>query len=108
MKEKETVTVVCSHCGQTKQPTGWLFREQWERSLFMRIQKETGRLVDRIFYSTNTFDSNGEFDIPIPQTVIEWMDKNPCPKISRQDYIVSLAERVSALEAALAEKGGAK
>ena len=104
MKEKETC--VCPVCGQTKQPTKWLFREQWERALFMRIQKGTGKLPVRFFYSTNTFDSNGEFDIPIPQTVIEWMNKNPCPKISRQDYIVSLAERVSALEAALVEKGG--
>lgn len=108
MKEKETVTVVCSHCGQTKQPTKWLFREQWERALFMRIQKETGELPVRFFYSTSTFDSTGRFDIPIPQTVVEWMSKNPCPKISRQDYIVSLAERVSALEAALMQKGGAE
>ena len=45
---------------------------------------------------------------PAPIFMMEWAEYNPYPGKTRDEFIVALAKRVEALEAALAEKGGAR
>lgn len=44
--------------------------------------------------------------IPAPEYLKRWEADNPRPKMSRDEFIVALAERVEDLEATLAKKGG--
>ena len=43
---------------------------------------------------------------PAPIFMMEWHETNPEPGMRRDEFIVALAKRVEALEAALAGKGG--
>ncbi|OKY84375.1 MAG: hypothetical protein BHV69_10160 [Bacteroidales bacterium 52_46] len=43
---------------------------------------------------------------PMPIFVQEWIKNHPQPTMNRDEFVHSLGERVSALEAALTEKGG--
>lgn len=108
MKEKETVTVVCSHCGQPIQsPQQWLFREQWELGWHEQA-RYFGFYADIINPGEDRVYVIGVGERTKPMALRKWEKANPCPKIDQQVFIVTLANRVLALEAALAEKGGAK
>lgn len=45
---------------------------------------------------------------PAPIFMMEWVQSNPHPDLTRDEFIVALAKRVERLGAALAEKGGAR
>lgn len=108
MKEKETKAIPVGV--QTTQPTKLLFREQWEREVKLRIQRELGCLVERIYFGLNTFCPFGGREMNIPSSVMNWIANNPAPKRYAKDpaTIADLTMRIEALEAALAEKGGTK
>lgn len=97
-----------------KENPNCLFREQWECELRSRIQNESGLLVSRIMISRQEFLTTGlgfasqRTRIPFPLAVKKWMSENPDPVICQREFIIKLAHRVAALEADLAEKGGAK
>lgn len=97
MKEKET----------------YLFREQWENDREI--------LINQIAHKCpTTLPDNGtvtDFRLILKEkqelaknskTFKEWESRFPCPLINRDQFIAQLADRVAALEAALAEKGGAE
>ena len=109
MKEKETA--VCPCCGGTLQQGKVLFVEHHKR-LWENKVKELGLddLMDNYDYSFGKFFYNayqhGLRDVQNkPAELIKWEQENPRPQITQTDFVPLLANRVSALEAALAEKG---
>ena len=106
---KEKGTDVCPVCGQITQPsTQWLIKEQWEQEVERRIKRELGCHVERIYFGLGVFYPFGGTKTNIPASIKEWIADNPAPKRSAKDpaTIADLARRVSALEAAIAKKGG--
>ncbi len=110
MKEKENF-FTCPRCGG-KHPINnenYLFYEQWKRALENRLCADAGMpfssisvpggcywtLVDRVL-------------MPLPPATKKWIEETPEPKINSQGFLIKLAQRVEALEAALAEKGGVR
>lgn len=91
MKEKE---VVCKYCGQPRKVAvkkEFLFLEEWI----------AGQPIDRHHPRLGHIFRN-----PYNLTKEEWQAAQP--KLSRDQLIVQLANRVAVLEAALAEKGGVR
>lgn len=112
MKEKETAT--CPICGGELQVQGQaLFKEHHER-LWEKKSWECGAAYDigyRSFgkaYHSKTSRLGGVEIKDKPTDLILWEAENPIPDVDLIDFAVQLANRVTALEAALAEKGGAR
>lgn len=91
--------------------TDHYFDEWWKRQMrfFVRL-KSSVRVKDY-------FPKDGKIVLmhgsrmsiePAPLYLEEWAERNPRPGIDRDKFIVALAKRVEALEAALALKGGAR
>lgn len=97
MKEKET----------------YLFREQWERdkeNLIRRITREcSSNLPDNGTVTALRLVLNDKRRLAQESEQFKnWEKQFPRPSLNRDQFIVALANRVAALEAALAEKGGVK
>lgn len=93
MKEKET----------------YLFYEQWERDATNQLYTDVNLPIRSISFNTGTYlPMNGTQFIPLPKATRDWIAANPAPLQSQRAFLVSLAHRVEALEAALAEKGGSR
>lgn len=91
MKEKET----------------YLFYEQWERDATNQLYADAGEPIRNICFNTGTYlPLGGVRFVPLPKATRDWIAANPAPKKSQHAFLASLAHRVEALEAALAEKGG--
>lgn len=91
-------------------------KEEWEAAV-MRLLSDNGySSVERANFRSNTiltYYPTGSAVVPfsyrtepMPIFVQEWIKSHPEPTMSRNEFIHSLGERVLALEAALAEKGG--
>ena len=93
MKENQTVTVVCEHCGHPHEVAvkkKFFFKEDWEYA-----EPRSGKSQD-CSWEHNPFNLTRE----------EW---EACRvDITRDEFIQSILDRLSALETALAEKGGIK
>ena len=107
MKEKET-TATCRCCGQPLPiKTGpFFFHEEWSMALSIFGAKTTGHTAFINIDGEARIRSSYHGSEAAPQCIIDWVDANPDPKINRDKFIHQLGERVAALEAALAEKGG--
>lgn len=84
---------------------------EWEEALRLFVRDRSG--VDFVGYLESTKEwivrPDGYNRIePAPQYVLEWIAANPDPKINEGQFLHQLGERVAVLEAALAEKGGAR
>lgn len=94
MKEKET----------------YYFSSDWEDALSTFVRDKAG--VNLVGHLASTkewvviYPDGCQRLEPMPQYALEWIAANPAPKINRDQFIHQLGERVAALEAALAEKGG--
>lgn len=88
------------------------FDEWWTRNVKGYVVQKSGAWIDDYYPATGTIQVRkiGEFGPrmePAPLYLKEWVELNPRPGIGRDAFIVALAKRVEALEAVLAEKGGA-
>lgn len=89
----------------------FFFKEEWELGCHRYAQNKNPQITEvspnlrkvEVYYGNGVFQ--GE---PMPVYLDEWIENNPQPTMHRDEFIHSLGERVLALEAALAEKGGAK
>lgn len=87
----------------------FFFKEEWELGCYRYAQSKNPRImgVSQSLRKVEVYYGNGVFqDEPLPVFLDEWIENNPQPTMSRDEFIHSLGERVLALEAALAEKGG--
>lgn len=92
------------------------FNEVWEVAMKDFFWQKTHRNLESYWPHSNCIHISkfsihnpmGFVEEPIPEFLKEWIEKNPCPNIHRNQFIDLLAKRVEALEAALAEKGGAQ
>lgn len=96
MKEKET--------------KAYFWRGEWDDAIRRMVQEKMGRRTEGVCYDGTeiaVYDNDGilKFE-PTPLFVREWIEANPSPKISKDQFLHQLGERVAALETALAEKGG--
>lgn len=99
MKEKETTV------------QRFFFKEEWELGCNRYAQSKNPRIMEvsanlrkvEVYHGGETFCKE-----PMPVFLDEWIENNPQPTMSRDEFIHSLGERVLVLEAALAEKGDAK
>lgn len=88
----------------------FFFKEEWELGCYRYAQSKNPRIMEvsanlrkvEVYHGGGTY-----YEEPMPVFLDEWIENNPQPTMSRDEFIHSLAERVLALEAALAEKGGA-
>lgn len=97
MKEKETKV------------QRFFFKEEWELGCYHYAQSKDPRImgVSPNLRKIEAYHGNGVFqDEPMPVFLNEWIENNQQPTMHRDEFIHSLGERVLALEAALAEKGG--
>lgn len=87
----------------------FFFKEEWRLSCSRYAQSKNPRIMG-VFPSLRkieVYHGIGKFyKEPMPVFLDEWMENNPQPAMRRDEFIHSLGERVLALEAALAEKGG--
>lgn len=87
----------------------FFFKEEWELSCSRYAQSKNPRIMEvspslrkiEVYHGGGTY-----YEEPMPVFLDEWMENNPQPAMRRDEFIHSLGERVLALEAALAEKGG--
>lgn len=91
MKEKETVTVVCSHCGQPHEvevkKKRFFYKEAWEQAKPWKVECAG-------FYAEN------ETGLTMEEWQLCRVD------ITREEFIQSILDRLSTLEAVLTQKGG--
>lgn len=95
MKGKETVTVVCSHCGQpheVEKKDVFLYQEEWMDS---RPRSHVNPFTKQVL-RYNPYNLSEE----------EW--KAAEPKRNLHQFLIELNDRVARIEAALAQKGGTK
>lgn len=108
MKEKETA--VCPCCGGTLQIQGKALFVEHHKELWEEIAKKLG-VEDTYEYSFGKL-YHGVYACGVgitenkPAGLIKWEQENPRPQINQREFVLLLANRVAALEAALAEKGG--
>lgn len=91
-------------------------KEEWDNAVINLLLENGYSNVERVYPQSNkikTYHITGNPIVPIdyrmepmPIFVQEWIKNHPQPTMSRNEFIYSLGERVSALEAALAQKGG--
>ena len=91
-------------------------KEEWDNAVINLLLENGYSNVERVYPQSNkikTYHITGNPIVPIdyrmepmPIFVQEWIKNHPQPTMSRNEFIHSLGERVLALEAALAEKGG--
>lgn len=94
----------------------YYFTEVWDAAIKDFFWQKTKRALDGYYSATDCIliknpSSYNPMDIikePAPEFLKEWIEHNPDPDIHRDQFIVALAKRVEALEAVLAEKGGAQ
>lgn len=85
----------------------YLFYEQWERDATNQLYTDAGVAIRHISFNTGTYlPMDGPRFVPLPKATRDWIAVNPAPRQSQRAFLVSLAHRVEALEAAIAEKGG--
>lgn len=86
----------------------FFFKEEWELGCYRYAQSKNPRIMEvspslrkiEVYHSGGTY-----YEEPMPIFLEEWIENNPQPSMSRDEFIHSLVERILALEAALAEKG---
>lgn len=86
----------------------FFFKEEWELECHLYAQSKDPRIIEvrPSLRKIEAYHGNGVFqDEPMPVFLEEWIENNPQPTMSRDEFIHSLGERMLALEAALAEKG---
>lgn len=84
--------------------TNHYFTEWWERAMELFFLKKTKRLLGTYFPSSEKIVIDGSCACePMPEFLKEWLERNPRPGIDRDKFIVALAKRVEALEAAIKE-----
>lgn len=115
--EQKTKTAVCPCCGGTLQVQGQaLFKEHHER-LWKEKIAECGIIEgkDRISFGDLFYEKQGTTWLTYkpyyrtankPDALVQWERSNPIPKIGLNEFVHQLYERVSALEAEAAQKGG--
>lgn len=94
--------------------TNHYFVEAWDAAMKNFFRQKTKRTLNACcpsldYISVENFSPYNPLRVvrePMPEFLKEWMEQNPNPNIHRDKFIVVLAKRVEALEAALAEKGG--
>lgn len=89
----------------------FFFKEEWELGCYHYAQSKNHRImgVSPSLREIEVYHGGVEFQSePMPVFLDEWIENNPQPTMHRDQFIHSLGERVLALEAALAQKGGAK
>ncbi len=111
MNEKQNV---CPCCGHVIKSTKWLYKEQWTDALRAEF-KNCGWILSYFYSLEKGCDARPVGSptcerriIPLPESIKEWIASNPEPQMTCDEFIVTLAKRVEALEAALAEKGDPK
>lgn len=107
MKEKETAT--CPICGGELQIQGQALFKEHHKKLWKAKARQLGFMGDYMSFG-ETWGYNKFYSPPIPEAkpfgLIRWEKQNPAPELDLTWFVVSLVNRVAALEAALAEKGG--
>ncbi len=97
--------------GKENKGQRFFFKEEWELGCYHYAQSKNPQItkVSPNLRKVEVYHGNGVFqDEPMPVFLDEWIENNPRPTMHRNEFIHSLGERVLALEAALAQKGGAK
>ena len=103
MKENQNLRDKNGHC---------FCKEQWEAALVTEFEKLGFSLSH--YYECGAeprcriYTNGRRVYIDTPKPIREWIENNPKPDIEHEELIVLLAHRIEALEAALAEKGGAR
>lgn len=109
MKEKETAT--CPICGGELQVQGKALFKEHHKRLWEEIAENLG-VVDTYEYNFGQLYHGGYSRMGIvenkPMELIRCEKQNPTPELDLTWFVVALANRVAALETALAEKGGAR
>lgn len=80
-------------------------REEWEAAL-IRYAKHKGYHVRNVMENIGMIGVFPYRTEPMPIFMQEWIENHPKPAMNRNEFIHSLGERMLALEAAIAEKGG--
>ena len=90
----------------------YFWRGEWDDAIRRMVREKMNRRTEGVYCNGTeiaVYDNDGilKFE-PTPLFVREWIEANPAPEISRDQFLHQLGERVAALEAALAEKGGSR
>lgn len=93
-----------------KENKAYFWSGEWNDALCNMVRERMNRRAEGVINEGKeiaVYDNDGilKFE-PTPLFVREWIEANPAPETSKDQFLHQLGERVAALEAALAEKGG--
>lgn len=91
---------------ETQKKNNHYFAEWWKKQAINFAAKKGVSIEDLIPKIGKIHVRNGMFarSEPAPIFLMEWAENNPEPQITRDEFIVTLAKRVEALEAKLGKE----
>ncbi len=92
-----------------KEKENYFWRGDWDDAIRRMVLEKMNRSIKGVYCNGTkiaVYGNDGTLKLePTPLFVREWIEANPAPEISRDQFLHELGERVLALEASLAEKG---